>query len=371
MSGRRKAAQRFAVHAPLFPKRLLVDISILNRHDAGTGIQRLVKSKLEEFLSRPPEGYVVQPVAATKSEFYQPVAWRGKFTVSPHGNDVELGEGDIFFGLDLCANILPHHRTRLLEWKRRGANFVFVMYDLLPLQRPEWFSGKLVAAFRRWMPVVVTLADEVQCISKAIADDFERWIQSRYDLNSSDIAISVMPIKASDWMPELAQENCATDLPCVSDTPFFLTVGTVEPRKGHADLLDGFERMWSSKPDLAWVIAGRPGWKTAALQSRIKTHPLFGSRLFWLEGADDRQLGNLYKNCHGVILPSHAEGLGLPALEALEMNKPVLARDLPVYRELPGSEKIRLFGLKTRGEELATAILSFDAYCSSFDTMRN
>lgn len=370
-SGRRIAARPSATKHTLGSKRVFVDISILRRHDAGTGIQRLVKSKLEEILSHPPHGYIVQPVAATKSRFYQPVTWPGAPAPSNDDIDIKPGPGDVFFGLDLCANIIPHHRRRLIEWKRCGVTFIFVMYDLLPLQRPDWFSGKLSAAFRRWMPVVAILADEVKCISNAIANDFNNWIYDRYNLSSANITVSVMPIKASDWMHRLTRESPETDRIFSATRPFFLTVGTVEPRKGHAHLLDAFDLLWASKPNFTWVIVGQPGWKTSALQRRIKAHPLLGSSLFWLDRAGDDQLGTLYKNCYGVISPSFAEGLGLPVLEALEMNKPVLARNLPVYQELPGAEKIQLFAQGANNAELANAVSVFGLYCRNLRTASN
>lgn len=365
-SGRREAARPSAMSYTHAPKRVFVDISILSRHDAGTGIQRLVKSTLEEILSHPPQGYVVQPVAATKSSFYQPVAWPG---VTAAHNDIELGAEDVFYGLDLCANIMPHHRAKLIEWKRRGVTFIFVMYDLLPLQRPDWFSGKLAAAFRRWIPLVAILADEVKCISHAIADDFNNWIYDRYNLSSADITVSVMPIKASHWLPQLTQQSFKTDAIFSARGPFFLTVGTVEPRKGHAHLLDAFDLLWASEPNFSWVIVGQPGWKTSALQRRIKAHPLLGSHLFWLDRAGDDELSGLYKDCYGVISPSYAEGLGLPVLEALEMNKPILARNLPVYQELPRAEKIQLFALGATTAELANAVSTFGLYCRNLQTV--
>lgn len=113
-------------------------------------------------------------------------------------------------------------------------------------------------------------------------------------------------------------------------------VGTLEPRKGHDQALAAIEQLWQKKggPSLLFVIVGRPGWKTEALQSQLRRHPQAGKRIFWLEDASDELLERLYAACRGVVVASRAEGFGLPLIEAALHGKPVLARDLPVFREI-------------------------------------
>jgi glycosyltransferase involved in cell wall biosynthesis len=84
-------------------------------------------------------------------------------------------------------------------------------------------------------------------------------------------------------------------------------------------------------PDL--VIAGKPGWKTNALQRSIDTHPLQGKRIHWLKAASDEALCRLYGECAGLLIASYGEGFGLPLVEAAMFERKVLARDLPVFRE--------------------------------------
>lgn len=113
-------------------------------------------------------------------------------------------------------------------------------------------------------------------------------------------------------------------------------VGTVEPRKGHADALSAFEILWNRGSKLRLVICGKKGWMQDALLSRIQKHPLFGEKLFWFEGASDYTLDILYRNCTGVLVASEGEGFGLPLVEAGSIGKPILARDIPVFREVAG-----------------------------------
>jgi glycosyltransferase involved in cell wall biosynthesis len=97
--------------------------------------------------------------------------------------------------------------------------------------------------------------------------------------------------------------------------------------------LNAFEHLWRSAEAPELVIVGKPGWKTASLQSRIRSHPEIGQRLHWFDQVSDEELCLLYDACQGLFMTSHAEGFGLPLVEAAVHGKHVLARDLPVFRE--------------------------------------
>ena len=95
---------------------------------------------------------------------------------------------------------------------------------------------------------------------------------------------------------------------------------------------------WRSHPhdDLALLVIGKPGWKTQQLQSEFREHPDYGKRLLWLDWASDELLSEVYSSAIGLVAASRGEGFGLPLLEALAHGTPVLARDLPVFREIGG-----------------------------------
>ncbi|REM39804.1 glycosyltransferase, partial [Mycobacterium tuberculosis] len=69
----------------------------------------------------------------------------------------------------------------------------------------------------------------------------------------------------------------------IAAAPAFLMVGTVEPRKGHAQTLDAFEQLWRNGIDVNLVIAGKKGWMVEEVVERLQQHPQRGRRLFWLE----------------------------------------------------------------------------------------
>jgi glycosyltransferase involved in cell wall biosynthesis len=318
-------------------RQLLVDVSIISQNDAQTGIQRVVRAIINQLLSNTaPEGYIVRTVAATRKTPYRIVDWPNQSSPDHRSTEIIIQPGDLFLGLDLCTRIVPAHRNQLTDWQRRGASLHFVVYDLLPLQYPQWFTGKTVAYFQTWLSTLVVLADQILCISPRVGQDFNEYTARRFRLPLHWVPIQVIPmghdIAASRPSQGLPQDFEQT-LKKIGQSNTILMVGTLEPRKGHAQVLDAFDRLWQSNNNYRLVIVGRPGWKTAALQRRLKTHPELSQRLFWLDDASDEALNLIYQACQGVVIASWAEGFGLPLIEALGYGKPILARDLPVFRE--------------------------------------
>jgi glycosyltransferase involved in cell wall biosynthesis len=134
----------------------------------------------------------------------------------------------------------------------------------------------------------------------------------------------------------------------------FLMVGTVEPRKGHAQVVAAFERLWSQGMELNLVIIGKPGWMVESLIERLRSHREADNRLFYVEWASDQMLLQLYKESAALIMASEGEGFGLPLIEAAHHKLPIIARDLPVFKEVAGEYAYYFHG--TEPDDLAKAI---------------
>jgi len=134
----------------------------------------------------------------------------------------------------------------------------------------------------------------------------------------------------SKGLPTEAQ----TVLTALARTPSFLMVGTVEPRKGHAQALGAFELLWGQGVDVNLVIVGKRGWLVEQFVEKLSHHPESNKRLFWLEGISDEYLGTVYAACTCLLAPSEGEGFGLPLIEAAQHKNPIIARDIPVFREV-------------------------------------
>jgi glycosyltransferase involved in cell wall biosynthesis len=324
-------------------RQLLVDVSVIHQSDARTGIQRVVRSLLLQLLAAQPIGFQVRPVFATRQNGYCYADPNFLDASAPPSKDaakaVQVFRNDLFLGLDLAAHLLPHHQAQVLSWKRSGVKVHVVVYDLLPLHHPQWFNPKTTRNFKRWIRWLAVYADSMVCISETVKTEVTVWLSVEFGLPTGAIPASTIMLGAniSASAPSVGQPLGADlMLARMRCTPAALMVGTVEPRKGYDQVLSAFEEIWQRTKNQVplYVVVGRPGWKTESIQAKLRNHPRFGKNLFWIEDASDELLQRLYEASHCVLVPSHAEGFGLPVVEAALYGKPVLARNIGVFREL-------------------------------------
>jgi len=327
--------------APGPVRQLLVDVSELARHDAASGIQRVVKNILAEWLANPPAGYRVEPIYATERDSYR---YARKFTLGVLGcptdalddDPIEFAEGDVFLGLDLQPHVIPAQRGFFTRLRQRGVAVHFVVYDLLCVERPDCFLPGADKAFTRWLDVVAE-NDGAMCISASVADSLRHWLGERrpdmkighFHLGADFPGNGGEPSLPAAWTNRPARRTV-------------LMVGSIEPRKGYAAALDAAEALWAKGSDFTLAIVGKTGWMVEALSARLKKHAELNRRLFWFEGCDDPTLAALYREADGLLLASEGEGFGLPLIEAAHYELPILTRDLPVFREVAG-EHARYF----------------------------
>lgn len=321
-------------------RRLLIDVSVIIRHDAKTGIQRVVRALGEHLHSAQQVDFDVRFVGASRFvpfRFVDGAFLTGK-PVGAFASFVIPRRGDVFLGLDLSSRILPRYIWQVARWRRRGVKMAVLIYDLLPIQHPEWFEGKLKRSFENWVRFVADQCDVAFCISRSVGASFTQWLARTPDVSPTRLRLATIPL-GGDLLRDRQQVQIGGDdlakLERLSSRPFLLVVGTIEPRKGHTVLLDAFDRLSSQDPRLApsLVIVGRPGWKTTDLQARMRAHPMLGRSLFWFDDASDALVDRLYRQAAGVVVPSYAEGFGLPLAEAAILGKRILARDIAVFRE--------------------------------------
>lgn len=324
--------------------RWLIDISILGLHDAGTGIQRVVRHVLDELVAAPPAGVRIEPVMLGDDGIVRHArsyCQRRYFSGEqlPGDEAVEFNATDVYVGLDLAAHLVPPHVEVFRRLRAMGVRQYFVVYDLLPLLRPEYFNPALLPIFRAWYEVVAEVADGVVCISRSVADEFEAWLHQFRPERLRPLHIGWFHLGADLGPTDMAgRDQVVThpDLQRLADRPTFLMVGTIEPRKGHAQVLAALEQMWADGHEVNLLIVGRPGWMVDVLLERLRQHPLRNERLFWFENADDELLLASYGRASALLMASEGEGFGLPLIEAAHQGIPLIARDLPVFREIAG-----------------------------------
>lgn len=335
----------YSLQAPAGTPTLFVDISELCKHDGKSGIQRVVRSILLEWLTHPPEGYVIRPVYTKAGEpFYR---YAAQFTTMFLGKDADQADqddpisysaGDVYLCLDLLMDVLPHKQSYLDTMRAHGVSIFFVVYDLLILQLPHCFVESLQAHYVKWIHAVAQY-DGALCISHAVADELREWVSRNAPPRKRPFRIGAFHLGADidQSMPSTGlPENPALRIESLGAFPNFLMVGTLEPRKGHAQTLDAFELLWASGVQANLIIVGKRGWLVDELAARLVSHPELGRHLLWLEGASDEYLEHLYNHSDCLMAASYGEGFGLPLIEAAQYKLPIIARDLPVFREVAG-----------------------------------
>jgi len=327
-----------------YQKQLFVDISELCQRDARSGIQRVVRSILRHWLLNPPQGYRVEPVYATADApgyFYARRFTLG-FLDCPMDSLVDepitFGPGDTFIGLDFQPSIVPSQVQSLTDMHRVGVEIQFVIYDMLLLGLPDCFPAHGGGLLTDWLSVV-TRFDGMLSISKAVQGDLSQWLGNNPPPAGHMPKLGWFHLGA-DILESVPSTGLAGD---VSETlgklrqaPSFLMVGTLEPRKGHAEVLEAFELLWQEGENFNLVIIGKQGWMVETLVERLRNHARRGKQLFWLEGISDEGLEAVYSASTCLLAASKGEGFGLPLIEAAQHKLPVLARSLPVFREVAG-----------------------------------
>lgn len=323
--------------------QLLVDVSIICRNDAGSGIQRVVRELLRGLLAAAPAGWVIRPVWASRTRNYcyadRYLARIQGLAETAQSDDVpvQVTAGDCFLGLDLSSRIIPRRQAQLLAWRQQGLVLWFVVYDLLPLHHPAWFTRKGQQAFPLWLRSLALHADALFCISQTVQTELQQWLEQACHISAADLPIDWFHLGANWLSPAVACQTTEQSMRFAHHGCQILMVGTLEPRKGHTQVLDAFEVLWASGNKACLVLIGKEGWHCRELATRIRQHHLLGKQLFWLENIDDQQLLASYQACDGVVMASQAEGFGLPVIEAAQSGKPLLLRDIPVFREIAGA----------------------------------
>lgn len=344
-------------------KQLLIDVSTLVRHDLKTGIERVVRSVLVELLTNPPAGFRVEPVFAIDQELGYRYArqFTLRFLDCPDhflvDEPVEVMKGDIFFGLDFQPHLVPQQTEFYSHLNRIGAEVYFVLYDLLPILRPDVFPEDLLPLFSTWLNTIAQ-TDGVICISRAVADDMNEWLAVQgmqrlrpFKLGWFHLGADAIRSVSTSGLPADAEEILAT----ITSRPTFLMVGTIEPRKGYLQTLAAFEQLWMQGTEVNLVIVGHVGWDILPdshrrtipeIVTKIKNSPQLNHRLFWLADISDEYLEKIYKASTCLIAASEGEGFGLPLIEAAQHKLPIIARDIPVFREVAVENAFYFSGLK-------------------------
>lgn len=333
------------------PVRLLDVTRLLSRAGRGlTGVDRVERAYLRRLLAEPgtlyllartSRGYLLMDREGGRAVFDDDGEWPSGAMMSKRAAEARMRSVAI-------ARCLPFFLMRMLDANLpQGVNYLNVghsnltdrvlwavsqlpssrvavmVHDMIPLDFPQFQRAGTVEKFRKKMQLVSQYADLVTCNSMetrlAVARYFEEWGRQPKTLVAH---------LASDAAPEKLRSE-------TRDRPYFVALGTIEPRKNHGFLLDVWDALRKELapqdlPDLC--IVGRRGWNNEEVFRQLD---MLGpqSGVIEMGSLGDSDVQALLSGASGLLAPSLAEGFGLPLLEAAMLGTPILANDLPVYHE--------------------------------------
>ncbi|WP_424360664.1 glycosyltransferase family 4 protein [Methylocystis parvus] len=317
-------------------KRLLIDVTGTVKRDAGTGIQRVVK----EVARACPSGAVFDiPAFAVRCDagrLYTANAFTAALGGSETGPDTEVAiePGDRFLTLSDSWNAFEELAPVFERIRAQGGEIVTCIFDLIPELYPHACHEVTVPRYRAWLRKALLESDAFLAISRTVAEELADYVVASGLPHRPELKIGWFQCGADLAAPATRKPREKIAVAVAGDAPAFLMVGTIEPRKGHRVALDAFDALWKQGVDARFVIVGRRGWFEEAIVTAIRSHAEFGRRLFWFDDVDDGELSYLYDNSRALILPSYAEGFGLPIVEAAMRGRPVICSDIPVFREV-------------------------------------
>lgn len=223
--------------------------------------------------------------------------------------------------------------------KKAGTKIIFVIYDLIPIRFPQFCDVDHREEFIQFIKHSLDYADGYIGISKSVMDDMHAYAKEINHPKADLVAYDYFYLGAN-FSDETTEEAYTVRDEIVNffedETPVFLTVSTIEPRKNHAIILDALEALWEQNKKVKLCFIGKVGWKIQDFMHRVKSHKERSKQFLIIHDATDAELCFAYKNAHSLIFASIAEGFGLPIIEALHYRLPVLASNIEVHREIGG-----------------------------------
>lgn len=227
--------------------------------------------------------------------------------------------------------LVSHHhleRPRIVRniLVRERARMVCLVHDLIPIEYPEYARPNGLAAHARRMKTIADLADGVICGSEASHDSFLKHMRG----GAGKIRVKTASLGADPMaIPAVSPPDAGA---------YFVSIGTIEPRKNHLLLLNLWrrlvDRLGPAAPRL--ILVGRRGWENENIVDMLDRCPALKGVVEERGQVPDAEMHALVRGARALLMPSFTEGFGLPVIEALQIGTPVLCSDIAAHREIAG-----------------------------------
>lgn len=221
---------------------------------------------------------------------------------------------------------------------------VSTIHDFAVLRYPEMITPLNLFLKRLLIPMTIKKSAALIPVSEYVKKELIEFYQY---VESARKIIQIVGNGAKDWSGEVKPRKREN---------FLFFPGNLEPRKNHLRLLKALDIVNASGFELNLHLAGPAGWKNAELRKQINSGAL-KDRITYLGFVTDEELLNQYLSCAALIFPSIYEGFGIPVLEALRLDTPVLTSRGTVMEEIAG--KNAMYFDPYDAESIAETIIEF------------
>lgn len=215
----------------------------------------------------------------------------------------------------------------LYRWldSRPDLKKVFLVHDLLPLDYPEYFRPGYRQRFARRVETIARHATHILVTTTVVRDRVDRELNRA---GARRIPIHVQPLPSP-------VSSMAAPSPLPGAVPYFVVLGSIEPRKNHLLLLHVWRdlaAMSGACPRL--VIIGNLGWENEQVVDLLERSTALAPHVLRISNLSSAGLRAVLGGARGLLMPSFAEGYGIPLVEALSMGVPAIASDIAVFHEV-------------------------------------
>lgn len=234
-------------------------------------------------------------------------------------------------------NIVHANNFWCPPWRLRGT-LIYTLYDMSFIEHPEWTTENNRQGCLEGVQRAARFADGYVAISKATKETFLKHFPA-----IAPERVQVIYPASRFGQPGFHPEVKPPDNEIFkAGEPFFLSTGTIEPRKNQSFLLDVYQQFRARGGDpIHLVLAGKNGWLMEGFGEQIAASP-WASDIHILGYVSDGELAWLYQHCLVNLYPSHYEGFGLPVLEGMHFGTPVVCSNKTSLPEIVGKAGILL-----------------------------
>ncbi|MDQ6703024.1 MAG: glycosyltransferase family 4 protein, partial [Pseudomonadota bacterium] len=245
----------------------------------------------------------------------------------------------------LNVSQFPLWNARYFSWlkERPDVKAFFFIHDLLPIEAPEYFRKAEYERHVRRMINLARFGAGAIVTTEVVKAALKRHLAS-LGRTGMPILVAPAPVAPIFWRRDPVD-------PALADNPYFVACGTIEPRKNHLMLLHVWRELvrrdGATAPKL--VLIGSRGWENENAVDLLQRCPSISDHVIEAAGLSTPGLKRLLDGARALLMPSFAEGYGLPVAEALAASVPVIASDIPVFRETGGGRIIAVSPIDGEG----------------------